>query len=93
MANCEGDYFCLSTIVFKSVSNLVSEYPSHLFIGNSGRNIINLRNAGADLLVPFMITINGQKAFAFRVAKTWNELSRKAKQAPSLSSFKNKTKS
>ena len=45
-----------------------------------------------DLILPFMKTSNGQKAFAFRGAKILNDLSREAKQAPSLSSFENKIK-
>lgn len=81
-----------ATIVFKSINNLAPDYLSHLFIRNSDRNIINLRNAETYLLVPFMKTNNGQKAFAFRGAKIWNDLNHEAKQAPSLFSFKNKMK-
>ena len=63
---------------------------------NGGTDLLvpfSLRNADTDLLVPFMKTSNGQKAFSFSGAKIWNELSHEAKQAPSLSSFKNKIKS
>ena len=81
-----------ATTVYKSVNSLAPDYLSHLFVRNSERNCINLRNAETDLLVPFMKTSNGQKAFAFRGAKIWNDLSREAKQAPSLSSFKNRIK-
>ena len=81
-----------ATVVYKSINNLALDYLSHLFIRNSERNIISLRNADTDLLVPFMKTSNGQKAFSFSGAKIWNQLSREAKQAPSLSSFKNKIK-
>ena len=81
-----------ATTVYKSVNSLAPDYLSHLFVRNSDRNIINLRNAETDLLVPFMKTSNGQKAFAFRGAKILNDLSSEAKQAPSLSSFKNKIK-
>ena len=88
MIRCET-----ATILFKSVNNLIPEYRSHLFIRNSDRNTINLRNAETDLLVPFMKTSNVQKAFAFRGAKTWNEHSREAKHAASLSFVKNKIKS
>ena len=73
-----------ATIVFKSVNNLAPEYLSHLFIRDSDRNNINLRNAETVLLVPFMKISNGQKAFAFRRAKSRNELSREAKQAPPI---------
>ena len=81
-----------ATTVYESVNSLAPDYLSHLFVRNSERNCINLRNAETDLLVPFMKTSNGQKAFAFRGAKIWNDLSREAKQAPSLSSFKNRIK-
>ena len=79
--------------MYRSVNYLAPDYLSDLFIRNSDRNIISLRNADTDLLEPFMKTSNGQKAFSFSGAKIWNELSREAKQAPSLSSFKNKIKS
>ena len=62
-----------ATIVFKSVDDLAPEYLSHLFIRNSERHTINLRNSETELLVPFMKTSNGQKAFVFHGAKTWNE--------------------
>ena len=81
-----------ATTVFKSVNSLAPDYLSHLFVRNSDRNIIKLRNAETDLLVPFMKTSDGQKAFAFRGAKIWNDLRREAKQASSLSSFKSKIK-
>ena len=84
MIRCET-----ATIVIKSVNNLAPEYLSHLFIRHSDRNTINLRNAETDMLVHFMKTSNGQKAFAFPGAKTWNRLHREAKRAPSLSSLKN----
>ena len=80
MIRCET-----ATTVYKSVNSLAPDYLSQLFVRNSDRNIINLRNAETDLLVPFIITSYGQKA-------NWNDLSREAKQAPSLSSFKNKIK-
>ena len=79
-------------VVYRSVNYFAPDYLSELLIRNSDRNIISLRNADTDLLVPFMKTSNGQKAFSFSGAKIWNELSREAKQAPSLSSFKNKIK-
>ena len=79
-----------ATIVFKSNINIAPDYFSHLLIRNSDRNVINLRNVETELLVPFMKTSNGQKAFAFRGATIWDDLSREAKQDPSLSSFKNK---
>ena len=82
-----------ATVVHRSVNYIAPDYLSYLFIRNSNRNIISLRNADTDLLVPFMKTSNGQKAFSFSGAKIWNELSREAKQAPYLSSFKNKIKS
>ena len=75
-----------ATTVYISVNSLAPDYLSHLFVRNSDRNIINLRNAETDLLVPFKKTSNGQRA------KIWNGLSREAKQAPSLSYCKNKIK-
>ena len=81
-----------ATTVYKSVNSLAPDYLSHLFVRNSDRNIINLRKAETDVLVPFMKTSNGQKAFAFRGAKIWNDLICEVKQAPSLSSLKNKIK-
>ena len=74
-------------IVFKHLNNRTPDYLSHLFLRNSERSTVNLRNADTNLLVPYMKISNGQKAFAFRGARVWNHLSRETKQAPSLFSF------
>ena len=43
-----------ATIGFKSINDLAPYFLSHLFNRNSDCNIMNLRNAETDLLVPFM---------------------------------------
>ena len=80
------------TVAYTSVNNIALDCISHLFIRNSDCNTYSLRNAKTDLLAPFMKTSNRRKVFALREAKTRDELSCEAKQAPSLSSFKNEVK-
>ena len=52
-----------ATIVFKAMSGLAPTYLSTLFVRNSTRETVNLRNSETDLLAPRMKTSNGQKAF------------------------------
>ena len=81
-----------ATTVFKFPNDIAPDHLSGLFTRISYRKPINLRNAETDLIVPSMKTSNGQKAFGFHRAKIWKELGHESKQAPSLSSAKNKTK-
>ena len=71
-----------ATIVFKSISGLAPTYLSTLFMRNSTRDIVNLRNCETDLLAPGMKTSNGQKTFSFRGAKVWNGLKHEVKLTP-----------
>ena len=77
-----------AAIVCKSISGLAPTYLSTLFTRNSTRQIVNFRNPETDLLAARMKTSHGQKAFAFRGSKVWNELEHEVKLAPSLSTLK-----
>ena len=49
----------------------------------------NLRCTETNLQIPLLRTCTGQKAFSYRGAKLWNELTKETKLAPCLATFKN----
>ena len=77
-----------TTMVYKSLNDLVPMYLSNIFSRNSTRDTVYLRNSESDLRVPLFKTANGQKSFAYRGAHLWNNLESEVKKAPSLSVFK-----
>ena len=81
-----------ATTMYKSLNGLVPEYLSDLFVKNSTRNVRKLRNTETDLSLPLRKTNNGQKAISFRGPKLWNHLELDVKQAPSLATFKKRSK-
>ena len=46
-----------------------------------------MRSSDTDVRIPLLKTINDQKTFSFRGAKSWNSLERETKPAPSLKIF------
>ena len=54
-----------ATIIFKSISGLVPTYLSTLFVRNSTRDIVDLRNCETDLIAARKKTSSGQKALSF----------------------------
>ena len=79
-----------STIMHKSLNDLVPKYLSDLFVRLSDFHILELRNTKSNLAVPLMRTISGQKAFSYHGTKVWNKLNNIIKEAPSVYSFKSR---
>ena len=75
-------------LTYKSLNSLAPDYLRKLFIKCSDEREWVLRSSDADVKLPLLKTINGQKAFSFRGAKIWNSLEKETKSAPSLKIFK-----
>ena len=80
------------TMVYKSLNELAPENLGSIFHKLSDVHTRVLRDTKCNLAVPKMRTAYGQKSFAFRGAKAWNELDSEMKLAPSIQSFKTKLK-
>ena len=78
--------------IYRSLNGFVPVYLSNLFEKNSTRYVRKLRNTDTDLSLPLRKTNNGQRAISFRGPKLWNQLEPDTKQAPSLATFKRKSK-
>ena len=74
-------------MAYKCLNGLVPMYFSNIFSRNSTRGTFYLRNYESDLRVPLFKTANGQKSFAYRGARLWNNLESEVKKALSLSVF------
>ena len=79
-----------STMAFKCLNNLAPEYLSECFPKLSACHNRSLRNSKTDLLLPRMRTSYGQKSFAYRGAKVWNDLDLESKFASSIHCFKSR---
>ena len=77
-----------STMTYKCLNQLAPAYLSGCFSELSD----SLRNSGTDVHTPRMRTSNGQKFFAYRGAKVWNDLDSETKLASSIQGFKSKLK-
>ena len=75
-------------LTYKSLNSHTPQYLTELVTKRSERNGLNLRSCEPNLQIPLLRTSTGQNAFYYRGAKSWNELSREAKLAPSLKTFK-----
>ena len=73
---------------YKCLNKLAPDYLSSCIFKLSDRHTRELRNSATDLLIPRMKTCYGQKSFAFRGAKEWNNLDLRTKLAPSIHCFK-----
>ena len=73
---------------YKSLNSLAPQYLGELFTKCSEGSDRNLRSTETNLQIPLLRTSTGQKAFSYRGAKLWNELSRETKLTPSLATFK-----
>ena len=73
-------YKCLNKLAPDCLSSCISKPPD--------RRTRELQNSVTDLLIPHMKTSYGQKSFAFRGAKEWNNLDLRTKLAPSVHCFK-----
>ena len=79
-------------MVHKSLNELAPENLGNIFHKLSDVRAGVLRDTKCNLAVPTMRTAYGQKSFAFRGAKAWNELDSEMKLAPSIQLFKTKQK-
>ena len=79
-----------STMMYKSLNDLASQYLSDLFVRLSDFHILELRNTKSNLAVPLMRTVSGQKAFSYHGTKVWNKLNYIVKEAPSVYSFQSR---
>ena len=77
-------------MVYKSLSGLAPTYLSNIFLRNSTRDTVYLRNSETDLQVPLFKAANGQNSFAYRGAHLWNSLESEVKKAPSVIVFKHR---
>ena len=73
-----------SVMAYKWLNKLVPDYLSSCMSKLSDRHARELRNSATDLLIPRMKTFYGQKSFAFRGAKEWNNLDLRTKLASSI---------
>ena len=76
-----------ATMVYKSLNGFVPAYLSNIFLRNSTRDTVYLKNSESDLRVPLFKTAEGQTSFSFRGAHLWNNLESEVKQAPSVFAF------
>ena len=75
-------------MAYKCLSKLAPDYLSSCISKLSDRHTRELWNSATDLLIPRLETSYGQKSFAFRGAKEWNNLDLKTKLAPSVHCLK-----
>ena len=81
-----------STMTYKYLNQLAPAYIRGCFSKFSDFHIRFLRSSGTDVLIPRMRTSNGQKYFAYRGTKVWNDLDSETKLASNIQSFKSKLK-
>jgi len=74
-------------MTFKCIHNLVPDYLIDKFIFQSQIATRNTRQSN-DLNIPRYQLATGQRSFAYRGAKIWNELSDDLKSLPSVKAFK-----
>ena len=72
-----------SVTTYKCLKNLALDYLRSFISKLSDRHTRELRYTATDLLIPRMKASYGQKYFAFRRAKEWNNLDLRTKLAPS----------
>ena len=81
-----------STMTYKCQNQLAPTYLSECFSKLSDYHTGFLRNSGTDVHIPRMKTSNGQKSFAYRWTKVWNDLDSETKLASSMQCFKSRLK-
>ena len=75
-------------LTYISLNSLAPQYLTEPFTKCSRGDGLNLRSTETDLQIPLLRTSIGQNAYCYFGGKLWNELSREAKLAPSLKTFK-----
>ena len=70
-------------MVYKSLNGLIPMYLSNIFLRNSTRDTVYLRNSENDLRLLLFKIGNGQKSVAYCGANLWNNLESEVKKASS----------
>ena len=70
-------------MVYKSLNGLIPMYLSNIFLRNSTRDTVYLRNSENDLRLLLFKIGNGQKSVAYCRANLWNNLESEVKKASS----------
>ena len=76
-------------MVFKSLNGDVPSYMKDMFTRVNNSTLRSLRNA-EDLRLPLLKSAGGQKCFAYRGAKLWNNLGTEVRNSSTIRSFKKK---
>ena len=85
-------FFRATVMTYKCMNHLASSYLSSKFVKRSDIHNRRTRNREA-LQIPFFRSASGQRSFAFRGARLWNNISPELRQCASLKAFKEKLKS
>ena len=79
-------------MVYKSLNALAPDYLRNLFQSVSEATDRQLRNSISGLRLPLLKTASGQKSFAYRGAKVWNDLDSGVKASSPFCSLRRKNK-
>ena len=85
-------FFRATVMTYKCMNHLTPSYLSSKFVKRSDIHNRRTRNREA-LQIPFFRSASGQRSFAFRGARLWNNISPELRQCASLKAFKEKLKS
>ena len=85
-------FFRATVMTYKCMNHLAPSYLSSKFVKRSDIHNRRTRNREA-LQIPFFRSASGQRSFAFRGARLWNNISPELRQCASLKAFKEKLKS
>ena len=79
-------------MTYKCTNHLAPSYLNSKFVKRSDIHNSRTRNR-EDLQIPFFRSASGQRSFAFRRARLWNNISPELRQCASIKAFKEKLKS
>ena len=80
-----------AVMVFKCINNLVPDYLKGKFVSRSTIHCRNTRSvSNNNLQIPKYRLANGQRTFAYRGCKLWNELNPDIRETKTIWQFKKK---
>ena len=82
-----------SILAFKCINGIAPQYLTSKFKKRSKIHTRNTRNARNTIQIPLFRTAAGQRTFAYRGAKIWNNLNADVRENTNLRSFKKTLKS
>ena len=82
----------LALLMFKVKNKMLPNHLTEIFANANSIHTHNTRNSEFNLALPEQKTNNMKKAFAYRGAEAWNNLSTATISSKSISSFKTKMK-